>query len=124
LGKDGKVKIVTEVPGDVRELTVRVIAGGAGGDRRIVFALLNRSERPDKDFYPPQPRSWAVFMADDPGELKALADGSPPTLLLQDPSLPGEPRTLSRLTITSGLERRYRVFAALKDPSGQKGAGR
>jgi hypothetical protein len=114
LGKDGKLKIVVEAPGEVRELTARVMAGGGGEDRRVVFRLLDRSERPDWSVYPPKPKSWAVFMADDPGELKALADGSPPALLLQDASAGGEPRTLWKLTITPGLARRHRFFAVLK----------
>ena len=114
LGLDGKLKIVVEAPGEVRELTARVMAGGTGEDRRIGFRFLDRSERPDMSVYPPKSRSWAVFMADDPGELKALADGSPPALLLQDSSAAGEPRTLSKLTITPGLAQRHRFFAVLK----------
>ena len=77
LGKDGRVKIIVETPGEVRELTALVVAGGAREERRIAFRLLDRSTRNDKRDYPAVPKSFAVFIADDPGELKRLRQRVP-----------------------------------------------
>jgi hypothetical protein len=82
LGKDGKAKIIVETPGDARALSAVVIAGGAQGERRIGFRLLDHSGRKDVRDYPQTLRNFAVYITDDPGELAPLADGSPPSLLL------------------------------------------
>jgi hypothetical protein len=113
LGKDGRMKIIVETPGEVRELTALVVAGDPKEERRIAFRLLDRSTRKDMRDYPWEPKSFGVYIADDPGELKRLAGGGPASLVLQDAG----GKTLSKVTITPGLEQRHRFFAAVKEKS-------
>ena len=99
LGKDGKVKVIVEAPGEVTALAALVIAGG--GNRRLAFRAVAQGGK-------------SVHIADDPGELERLAGGSPASLVFEDAS-PGQvSRTLWKLTITPGLEQRHRFYAALK----------
>jgi hypothetical protein len=116
LGKDGRAKIIVETPGEVRELAARVVAGGAKEEARIAFRLLDRSTRIDKRDSPWVAKSFAVFIADDPGELKRLPNGCLASLAFEDMAPPGQQpaaRVLPAVSITPALEQRHKFFAAV-----------
>jgi hypothetical protein len=116
LGKDGRAKIIVETPGDVRELSALILAGGAKEGTRIAFRLLDKSTRIDKRDSPWVTRSFAVFIADDPGELKRLPNGCLASLAFEDMGAPGQPsgaKALGAVTITPTLEPRHKFFAVI-----------
>jgi hypothetical protein len=108
LGRDGKVKIVVEVAGAVRELVAVKRAAGIATEQDLYLRFRAVAGAP------------GIYMADDPGDLKRRVDGGFASLVFQDleqaPLGERQPfRNIADLVITPALEQRHKFFAILKD---------
>jgi hypothetical protein len=107
LGRDGKVKIVVEVAGAVRELVAVKRAAGIVTEQDLYLRFRAVSGAP------------GIYMAHDPGDLKRRVDGGFASLVFQDleqAPLGEKPpfRNIADLVITPALEQRHKFFAILK----------
>jgi hypothetical protein len=107
LGRDGKVKVLVEVAGAVRELVAVKRAAGIVTEQDLYLHFRAVAGAP------------GIYMADDPGDLKRRVGGGFASLVFQDreqaPLGERQPfRNIADLVITPALEQRHKFFAILK----------